>query len=130
MPQRRLPPPPAPVPEKDRTGVIPCGAGQTSCVVGASGDVYPCAAIPITLGNVRTEEFKAIWAGSEELRRIRAIRLSDLTACRSCELFTRCNRCAGAALAESGSLLGPSSSACAVARAFEKLCEERRCELH
>jgi len=107
----------------------PCGMGQLSCRIDSCGNVYPCAAVDIVLGNLRQEAFNSIWHGSEELKRLRSIRIADLAECSSCELFERCNRCAGLARMETGSLLGPSPQACIVTRAFEGFYQERRCQL-
>lgn len=129
-PNKSIPPPPVPLTEEQKQNISPCGAGQTSCRIDSYGNVYPCAAIDIVLGNLREKDFLTIWRGSEELEKVRAIRLSELTECSSCDLFLRCNRCAGLARMETGSLLGPSHQACLAARAFEGFYEEKRCELH
>ena len=129
-PEKRIPPAPLLLTEEQKRNIIPCGAGQTSCRIDSYGNVYPCTAIDTVLGSLREEKFATIWHDSEELKRIRAIRVSDLTECSSCELFLRCNRCAGLAKMESGSLLGPSPQACLVAHAFADFYQEKRCELH
>lgn len=129
-PEKRTPPDLVPLTEEQKRNMIPCGAGQTSCRIDSYGNVYPCAAIDTVLGSLRGKKFATIWHSSEELERIRAIRVSDLTECSSCDLFLRCNRCAGLAQMETGSLLGPSPQACQVAHALEAFCEEKKCELH
>lgn len=128
--EKRIPPVPVPLTEEQKQSMSPCGAGQTSCRIDSYGNVYPCAAIDIVLGSLREQEFATIWHSSEELKRIRAIRVSDLTECSSCDLFLRCNRCAGLAMMETGSLLGPSPQACMAAHAFEGFYQDKRCELH
>jgi radical SAM protein with 4Fe4S-binding SPASM domain len=128
--EKRIPPAPVPLTEEQKQSMSPCGAGQTSCRIDSYGNVYPCAAINSVLGRLRGEKFASIWHGSEELERIRSIRVSDLTECSSCDLFLRCNRCAGLVRMETGSLLGPSRQACIAAHAFEAFYQEKRCELH
>jgi radical SAM protein with 4Fe4S-binding SPASM domain len=125
---KAVPPEPAPLDDSQKEA-NPCGMGQISCRVDSYGNVYPCAAVDIVLGNLRQEKFASIWHSSEELKRLRSIRIADLTECSSCELFSRCSRCAGLARMETGSLLGPSPQACIVARAFEGFYQEQRCEL-
>ncbi|MDH4136499.1 MAG: radical SAM protein [Anaerolineae bacterium] len=127
---KRIPPDPVPLTEEQKQNMSPCGAGQTSCRIDSYGNVYPCAALDIMLGSLGEETFATIWHSSEELEKVRAIRVSDLTECSSCDLFLRCNRCAGLARMETGSLLGPSPQACMTAHAFEAFYEEKRCELH
>ena len=125
---KTIPPEPAPLANQQKEG-NPCGIGQVSCRIDSCGNVYPCAAVDIVLGNLRQELFDSIWHGSEELKRLRSIRIADLTECSSCELYSRCSRCAGLARMETGSLLGPSPQACIVTRAFEGFYHERRCQL-
>ena len=108
----------------------PCGAGQVSCCIGPQGNIYPCAGLRTVIGNLRTDDFGAIWRDSEELNRLRAIRLSDLEECAACELYAQCSRCAGLAEMESGSVLGISPQACKVTRALAGFYDQKRCELH
>ncbi len=128
-PEQAVPPAPPPLTEEQKRNTSPCGAGQTSCCIDARGNVYPCAAIDITLGSLREEPFAAIWHGSPELAKVRAIRVSDLPECSACALYLRCTRCAGLARMETGSLLNASPQACAVAHAYEAFYQEKRCEL-
>ena len=128
-PGAQLPPDPPPLSEEQKKDIIPCGAGQTSVRIDAYGSVYPCAAINVPLGNARTTPLAEIWYGSEELKRIRAIRLADLPECSACDLWQRYTRCAGLALMETGSLLAASPQACRVARIQHKFLEEKQCEL-
>jgi len=109
--------------------VSPCGAGQTSCLVDAQGRLRPCVAIPTILGDLRKTDFDRIWLHSAELRRIRELRLADLPECTKCELVAACRRCAGLALAETGSWVSKSPQACAVAQAFAGAAEEGRCDI-
>ncbi|MFB0545956.1 MAG: SPASM domain-containing protein, partial [Anaerolineae bacterium] len=128
-PDDKPPPEPPPLTEEMKQDIHPCGAGQTSCCIDSYGNVHPCAAIDTVLGNLRKERFADIWHNSEELERIRSIRLSDLPECGSCDLFLPCNRCAGLAKMETGSLLGRPSQCCEVTYAMEGFYREKRCEL-
>jgi radical SAM protein with 4Fe4S-binding SPASM domain len=128
-PGAQLPPDPPPLSEEQKKDIIPCGAGQTSLRIDAYGNVYPCAAINVLLGDAKTTPLAEIWYGSEELEKIRAIRLADLPECSACDLWQRCTRCAGLALMETGSLLAASPQACRVARIQHKFLEEKQCEL-
>ena len=129
-PERVVPPDPPRLTEEQQQFMIPCGTGQTSCRIDSYGNIHPCAAIDISLGSLREKRFSHIWHGSEELEKIRAIRVSDLAECSSCELYMRCNRCPGQVMMETGSLLTASGQACMVAHAFEQFFQEKRCELH
>jgi len=120
--------PPPRLSDAQKHDLSPCGAGQSTCCIDASGNVSPCVALDVNLGNLRDTPFKEIWSRSETLREIRKIRVDGLTECSSCELFLRCNRCTGLAAMETGSLLGPSRQACKVTRAFEAFRRQKTCE--
>jgi radical SAM protein with 4Fe4S-binding SPASM domain len=128
-PDAQLPADPPPLSEEEKRNTVPCGIGQTSIRIDAYGNVYPCAAVNILLGNAKTTPLTEIWHGSEELKKIRAIRLIDLPECSVCDLWQRCTRCTGLALMETGSLLGASPQACRVTRILHEFLEEKRCEL-
>ena len=107
---------PAPLSDEQQRSVVPCGAGHASCLIDSRGQLLPCVAMRNPIGDLREEPFKTLWESAPELLRLRSVRLSDLPECHACELFTRCNRCGGLAQMESGSMLGPSAQACALAQ--------------
>ena len=102
--------PPAAIDDAIREG-IPCSAGHTSCYVSPWGEVYPCVQFPLACGNLRQQSFAEIWAGSAQLREVRAIRAKDLATCSSCSHLGTCTRCPGLAFME-GNMRGPSSADC------------------
>lgn len=95
-----------------------CNIGYT-CVIGYNGDVYPCLARPVTVGNLREQSFKEIWRSNT----LRAFRknpdYSPPAVCRSCRFFHHCHRCPAVALLEDGSLQAPMSMACRLMQAYE-----------
>lgn len=107
--------------EEQKQSIIPCGAGQASCLIDAHGVVLPCVAMRARLGDLRKSAFSDVWENSAALRELQQIRLADLPECGSCDLFTHCNRCAGQAQKEFGDVTARSEAACKVARAFEDL---------
>ena len=102
--------PPPPIDDGIREG-IPCSAGHTSCYVSPWGEVYPCVQFPLVCGNLRKQPFSEIWAGSEQLREVRAIRAKHLSTCSSCSHLGSCTRCPGLAFME-GNMRGASSADC------------------
>jgi radical SAM protein with 4Fe4S-binding SPASM domain len=90
----------------------PCSAGQQSCSVNPQGDVWPCNALPIAMGNLRESRLRDIWFGSTELEEIRRLKWADLSECRVCPVRSYCSRCHAMALLEQGNLRGPSLEAC------------------
>jgi radical SAM protein with 4Fe4S-binding SPASM domain len=127
--KQKLPPEPEPVPEEVRKKTYPCGVGHTSLNIDSCGNIYPCAAMRIKLGNIRTDRIADIWKKSQVLERIRKVTLDDLEDCRECALWTRCNRCAGLAHQETGSYTARSPQACEFAEATKKFYDEKKCEI-
>jgi mycofactocin biosynthetic radical S-adenosylmethionine protein MftC len=50
-----------------------CGAGASTLTVDPFGNIYPCVQWRRAIGNVRTDRIQALWDGSGELQRIRAV---------------------------------------------------------
>jgi AdoMet-dependent heme synthase len=100
---------------------IPCSAGHNSCYISPYGDVSPCVQMPKSAGNLRKEPFKEIWYGSSEMRRVRAVRDSQLPLCSTCSIRNYCERCPGLAQMEGGDLLGAYERACELAEMNARL---------
>jgi radical SAM protein with 4Fe4S-binding SPASM domain len=94
---------------------IPCSAGHNSCYISPYGDVLPCVQMPIPAGNLRRQSFEEIWLGSKAMKRVRAVRESQLPDCSSCSIRQFCERCPGLAHMEGGDLLGAYDRACDMA---------------
>jgi len=93
-----------------------CSAAHNSCAVTAYGDVLPCIAFPINLGNVKEQAFSDIWRSSGKLRQIRSAKLKDHKYCFKCGLLIYCNKCQGYAyLNNNGNVFGKSERACMLA---------------
>jgi radical SAM protein with 4Fe4S-binding SPASM domain len=90
----------------------PCRAGHQSLAIAPNGDVWPCNALPLPCGNLRTQSFRDVWWGSAELADVRDLRWAKLAECNVCTLRPYCQRCHGMALVEQGDLRGPSLEAC------------------
>ncbi|UCB44006.1 MAG: radical SAM protein [Dehalococcoidales bacterium] len=95
-----------------------CKAGKGVCAVSPWGEVSPCIMFPLKMGNLRESSFQSIWRlePCAELRYLRSMRRSDLSACINCELKAYCQRCTGSAYLEWGRMDGLSPSACRQAR--------------
>ncbi len=102
---------------------VPCGAGHVSVNINPYGDVTPCVQMPIKLGNLREQSFTEIWNHSQKLAELRAIRVSDLTTCGSCDVQGYCSRCPGLALIEDGDIKGPARACCNSAFAMKRVAE-------
>jgi len=96
------------------TGPETCRAGRALCAVSPYGDVSPCLMMPLRLGNLRERGFSDIWRENpcDDLLYLRSLTGEDIEGCADCPEAAFCQRCPGAALAETGSLTGRQPSAC------------------
>ena len=93
-----------------------CGAGMYSINITPDGNVFPCNALTIKLGNVNDESFTSIWYNSEELKKLRGITLADTAVCGKLPYCEYCNYCVGCSFTEYGSVLKPNTENCFVAK--------------
>lgn len=108
----------------EESEAVMCNAGRGACVISPEGEVYPCAALRISFGNLKERSFLEIWRSSENALRLRALRFSDLPACSKCRLSEYCDRCPGMALLEDGDLRNPANFFCQIARIRKSIAEE------
>mgnify|MGYP000483547195 CR=1 FL=1 len=99
---------------------FPCNCARTKCAVSATGEVYPCIAVPWAAGNVREKPFAGIWRDAPAFRRIRALRMADYPKCGPCELKRWCFRDRGTAFLASGEYTGIDPWMCEVAAAARR----------
>ncbi len=79
-----------------------CQAGDAIAFIAADGTVYPCATLPLPLGNINGESLKDIWAGAAR-RKLRAEIEALPGVCAACGLSARClGACRGLAFASGG----------------------------
>lgn len=83
-----------------------CLAGSAVCFVSHKGEVYPCGYLPISAGNIRETNFKAIWEDAEVFRVLRdEDNLQGKCGC--CEFRRVCMGCRARAYAYTGNYLAP-----------------------
>jgi radical SAM protein with 4Fe4S-binding SPASM domain len=103
----------------------PCRAGQQTASINPRGEVWPCNALPLPVGDLRRQSFAEIWSGSRSLDDVRHLRWASIAECNRCELRDFCQRCHGMALVEHGEIAGPSLEACRHAVAVRDALIER-----
>ena len=82
-----------------------CLRHQYSCVVGASGDVYPCVGMTVKLGSVLETSLREILFNSKVLRLLKDFRNTLKGPCRDCSKADHCYGCRGAAYQLTGDYL-------------------------
>jgi radical SAM protein with 4Fe4S-binding SPASM domain len=103
-----------------------CSAGLNNLLISPYGDVSPCVGLKESAGNVREQSLGKTFS-SPVFQRVRATDLSELSACRACDLGPYCRRCPGLAAAEDGDYLGPSTAACRLAGALKEVSNKKTC---
>jgi len=81
-----------------------CGPAVNGGCIDPYGNVFPCIAFRVPMGNLREKSFREIWDGPPQaIRDLLAVQhFSDLPECSSCELVGFCTRCHGDNLLERG----------------------------
>lgn len=100
---------------------ILCRAGHCLCAISSYGEVFPCFAFPLKVGDFKVEKFSKIWNFSNNLNFLRTLRKKDLKVCSSCELLKYCTPCPGHAYLEEGDFLGKSDFSCLLAEIKSKI---------
>jgi radical SAM protein with 4Fe4S-binding SPASM domain len=101
-----------------------CGAGRTVFAVNPYGDVYPCVAFPIVLGNLLEEGFAAIWRDSPRIRELRGGEGELPQQCNECSLLDKCGICRALSYLEQGDMFAASQEKCRLTRTLMKVLED------
>jgi heme b synthase len=81
-----------------------CLAGMGYCFISHRGDVYPCGYLPVRAGNVRDQDFGAIYQESPVFQQLRD--LNQLKGkCGKCAFVHRCGGCRARAFGITGDYL-------------------------
>lgn len=90
------------LPGGDASGRRHCGCGSTVFAVNPYGDVYPCVAFPLVVGNVAEEGFAAVWENSSVLQMIRESDEEIPSSCEDCPHLSICPLCRALSYLEDG----------------------------
>jgi AdoMet-dependent heme synthase len=90
----------------------PCRAGQDICAINPQGLMLACHTLTLPMGDLRTQSFREVWRGSQQLQDIRSLTWARIEECNVCDVRKYCSRCHGMAYLEDGKLDGPSHEAC------------------
>lgn len=84
------------------TAISGCAAGVAGLTIQPNGNVTPCRRVPLSLGNVRRDSLREIWAASPVLEALRD-RSRYKGKCGVCTRWARCRGCRAIAYAWSRS---------------------------
>lgn len=103
-----------------------CGGGRTVFAINPYGDVYPCVAFPLVLGNLKEDNFSKVWKQSPELMELRLRESEPPRGCESCELLGKCAICRALAFLEEGDYMAFSRERCRQTRVLMKVLGDER----
>lgn len=69
---------------------LSCSAGQQMCWITSTGNVTPCPALPLKLGNIRETSFEEIWKKNEVFNQLRHCKQFLETDCIKCKYVDLC----------------------------------------
>lgn len=102
-----------------------CGAGHDSFCITPEGNLQPCCAFPLVLGNLKEQSVRSILSGNEKLRKWRTIRPTELQECYTHDYCLYCRICPGNNQVANGDPLIPSENNCTVAKIKRDFCKKR-----
>ncbi len=102
-----------------------CSIGEGHLNINAKGDYYPCDGFHgCVLGNARDDSLFDVWS-SEKLNSLRNLKNKDFKKCVHCENRPWCKVCAMRNFNETGDMLTPTPTRCALAELYRKVEEEK-----
>jgi radical SAM protein with 4Fe4S-binding SPASM domain len=88
------------------------------------GDIFPCPAFPVRVGNVREQRVADIWRISGRnptFEAIRSLKWRDIAECMRCGIRAYCSPCLALNYLENGDMRVPSRESCRQARIAEEV---------
>jgi len=101
-----------------------CNAGSSVVAISPTGDVFPCVALRVPMGNLQERKLLEIWQASSYLKRLRSLKLADFKQCFICTNRGYCYLCPGETLGEEGDLTVAHEFSCRLASLRRQLYQE------
>lgn len=95
--------------------IPPCGAAQNSFCLTPEGNLTPCCAFQLVLGNLKETSLEEVLQ-SDVLRKWNATTIGEVEECNTHEYCDFCNLCPGNAYSEHGTYMRESENCCFVAK--------------
>jgi radical SAM protein with 4Fe4S-binding SPASM domain len=83
-----------------------CGCGRFYCAIRPNGNIDPCVFFPLTVGNIKRDDFEELWQYNTILKDLRNKDILEGN-CRTCEYRYFCGGCRARAYGYTGNYLGP-----------------------
>lgn len=83
-----------------------CGCGRFYCAIRPNGDIEPCVFFPLTVGNIKNDNFEDVWLNNNVLKELRNKDLLEGN-CGECQYRYYCGGCRARAYGYTGNYLSP-----------------------
>lgn len=83
-----------------------CGCGRFYCVIRPNGNIEPCVFFPLTVGNIKEDDFEELWINNPILKDLRNKDILEGN-CSKCEYRYYCGGCRARAYGYTGNYLAP-----------------------
>lgn len=83
-----------------------CGCGRLYCAIRPNGDIEPCVFFPLTIGNIRKDNFEELWRNNQTLNDLRNKDALEGN-CGQCNYRYYCGGCRARAYGYTGNYLAP-----------------------
>ena len=100
---------------------VPCGAGVTSFCITPEGNILPCCAFPLVLGNINVNSIKETLVNNCVLRKWRHSTLKEYEECGQYDYCDYCSLCPGQAQSQYGNFRKSSENCCYMAKVRHQL---------
>jgi radical SAM protein with 4Fe4S-binding SPASM domain len=84
-----------------------CNRMGSSAHIEVDGNIFPCAGIPVSMGDVREQSLTSIWTNSTLVQQLQNYQDNISGSCGSCIETVICCGCRAVAYATTGNLFGP-----------------------
>jgi len=114
-----------PCPEATEEGHV-CEIGTAKLCLSAEGKYYPCnGCYGLVLGDCRRQTLEEVW-NAEPIKRLRQLRMRDLSKCRTCPNRMFCAPCPSRNFNANGDVTVPDASMCRAAACRREIVEDKR----
>lgn len=83
-----------------------CGCGRFYCAIRPNGNIEPCVFFPLTVGNIKEDDFEELWINNPILKDLRNKDILE-GKCSKCDYRYYCGGCRARAYGYTGNYLGP-----------------------
>ncbi|MEA1994336.1 MAG: radical SAM protein [Euryarchaeota archaeon] len=100
-----------------------CGCGRFYCAIRPQGNIEPCVFFPLTIGNIKNDDFEELWDKNKVFTELRNKDILNLN-CGECEYRYYCGGCRARAYGYFRDYLAPDPGCINNKKAYQKLVKE------